>query len=75
MQLPKVADMTVDDLKQLIREVVNEQLQKQPPKATDPRSVKEILQSIEQHRWTPPSGTPKASEMIIEEREQWRQGM
>lgn len=70
MQSPKVADMTVDDLKELIREVVNEQLQNQPPKLKDPRAVKEILQSIEQHRWTPPSGSPSTSELIREDRDQ-----
>ncbi len=74
MHVQKVVDMTVDDLKELIRQVVKEQLQNQPP-PKDTRSVAEILQSIEQHRWTPPPGTPTASQMIIEEREQWRQGM
>ena len=69
MQSPKVADMTVDDLKELIQEVVNEQLQNQPPKPKDARSVKEILQLIEQHRWTPPADAPSTSELIREDRD------
>ncbi|MBC7973110.1 MAG: hypothetical protein H7Z11_23810 [Verrucomicrobia bacterium] len=57
-----------EDLKELIRQVVKEQLQNQlPPK--DTRSVAEILQSIEQHRWTPPPGTPTASQIIRENRD------
>ncbi len=68
MPIQKVADMTVEDLKELIRQVVKEQLQNQlPPK--DTRSVAEILQSIEQHRWTPPPGTPTANQIIREARD------
>jgi len=68
MPIQKVAAMTVEDLKELIRQVVKEQLQNQlPPK--DTRSVAEILQSIEQHRWTPPPGTPTASQIIRENRD------
>jgi hypothetical protein len=61
--------MTVDDLKELIREVVNEQLQNQQSKPKDSRSVKEILKSIEQHRWTPPPGSPSTTELIREDRD------
>ncbi len=76
MLSPKVADMTVADLKALIRQVVREELQgQQSPPAIDVDKVREVMASIDRHRWTPPPGTPTASQRIIEEREQWRQGM
>ncbi|UBF24990.1 hypothetical protein K9N68_25620 [Kovacikia minuta CCNUW1] len=74
MQTQKVTDMTIEELKDLIQHIVDERLQQQA-QSNDSQSVQEILRAIEQHRWTPPPGTPKASQMIIEEREQWRQGM
>jgi hypothetical protein len=70
----KIADMTVEELKDLIQQVVDERLS-QPPAASHGSAVLAILKTIEQRRWTPASGTPKASQMIIEERNQWRQGM
>lgn len=68
MHVQKVADMTVEDLKELIRQVVKEQLQNQS-RPKDTRSVAEILQSIEQHRWTPPPGSPSTTELIREDRD------
>lgn len=65
--------MTDEELKALIQQVVDECL-KQPLTASEQAaSVLTILKTIEQRRWTP-AGTPKASQMIIEERDQW-QGM
>jgi hypothetical protein len=61
MQPEKVANMTVDALKELIRQVVNEELQKEPTNRKDSRSVQEIIKSIEPHRWTPPPGIATAS--------------
>ncbi|WP_448570204.1 hypothetical protein [Trichothermofontia sp.] len=77
MSSPKVADMTVADLKALIRQVVREELrgQQSPPAIIDVDKLRETMASIDRHRWTPPPGTPTASQRIIEEREQWRQGM
>ncbi len=75
MQAQTVAEMTIAELKDLIRQVVDDRLRRQQPEPKDERSVQEILRSMEEHRWTPPPGTPTASQMIIEERNQWRQGM
>ena len=71
----KIADMTIADLTQLIQQVVKEQLSQQQSNANDARSVQEILASIDRHRWTLSPGTPTASQLIIEERNQWRQGL
>jgi len=76
MQSLKITDMTIDDLKSLIHQVVDEHLKQQQVESHDaPSGVESILKSIEQHRWTPPPGISKASQLIIEERDQWRQGM
>jgi len=75
MQALKVTDLTIDDLKRLIQQVIDERLQHHPPVAKDVSSIQNILAAIEQHRWTPPPGVPKASQLIIEERDQWQQDM
>ena len=33
------------------------------------RSVAEILESIERHRWTPPLGSPTMTELLREDRD------
>ncbi len=71
----RVADMTPDELKAFVYQCVDERLQRWKPSAQGKRSVQEILASIEQHRWTQPTGAPTPSEMVIEEREKWRCGM
>ncbi len=75
MQSLKLADLTIDDLQRLIRQVVDEQLKQrlsiiQPWVKQDVPPVQDILAKIEQHRWTPPQGVSKASQLIIEERNQ-----
>jgi hypothetical protein len=35
----------------------------------DPRSVEEILASIDRHRWTPPPGAKSSLEMLREDRD------
>lgn len=70
----RVADMTQDELKAFVYQCVDERLQRWKPSAQGKRSVQEILASIEQHRWTRPTDAPSLSEMVIEERERWRQG-
>lgn len=73
----KVSDMTVEELKALIAEVVDERLKLwlMPVKPVDKQRLKKTLENIDRIRWTPPPGSPTLSEMIIEERERWRQGM
>ncbi len=70
MTAQKVTDMTVEDLRVLIVETVDEQFpqlrfQRPPSK----RSVAEILESIERHRWTPPPGSPTMTELLREDRD------
>lgn len=67
----RVSDMTVEELKALIAEVVDERLRlwllrKQP---VNKSRFKEIFDSIDCHRVTPPPGTPSTLEMLREDRD------
>jgi hypothetical protein len=72
MQDLKITDLTLDNLKRLIQQVVDERIQQHSSGVKDLLSVQNILAAIEQHRWTPSPGVPKASQLIIEERKQWQ---
>lgn len=70
MQTQKVADMTVEELKALINELVDERINHlQTPKPIDKDKLKQVMESIERHRWTPPPGTPSVVEMLREDRD------
>lgn len=73
----RVADLTVKELKALIAQVLDERLQngQQHHLKKDTRSTQEILESIASNRIERLPGEPTLCEMIIEERNQWRQGM
>ena len=67
MAMWRLQDMTLDDLKTLIRLEVDRRLQ-ETLSPIDPRSVKEINESIRQHRWTPPKGAPSNLKLLREDR-------
>jgi hypothetical protein len=71
MAAETVGDMTVKELKQLIAEEVDQRLRihnlLERPK--DTRSVQEILESIDRHRWTPPPGSKSTGELLREDRD------
>jgi hypothetical protein len=74
----KVADLTVAELRTLITQIVDERLilwLQEPPRLVDSEDLQKIFESIDSHMWTPPPGAPTGSEMIIAEREKWRQPM
>lgn len=52
----KIAEMTIDDLKALIAEVVGEQLRNWQQRQRDTRTVEEVLAAMDRLRWTPSSG-------------------
>lgn len=69
----RAADWTVSEKE---RSPIDERLQHgQPPVTKDSRSVQEILAAMDRIRIKPQPGEPTFSEMIIEERKRWRQGM
>jgi hypothetical protein len=68
MVATKIVDMTVDDIKSLIAEVVDERLRNWQ-QSRDTRSVEEILAAMDRLRWTPPSGSPSTTELLREDRD------
>lgn len=79
--MEKVAEMTYDELKQLIRETVDEQLalliddfeitdadfaNDEPP---DLRTLDEVFKSIHENRWTPPPDSKSSLELLREDRD------
>jgi hypothetical protein len=68
MVAQRVADMTLEELKVLVEEIVDKRIQRGiKPRST--RSVKEINESIRRHRWTPPEGAPTNQELLREDRD------
>ncbi len=66
MNTKRVADMTINDLKTFVTQVVDEKLQ---PAPKDPRSLQEVLESIDRHMWTPPLGAKSTLELLREDRD------
>ena len=77
-----VGDMTLDELKQLVNELLDEREVDDfdddldiddsyfgPEEEPDTRSLEEVFQSMDENRWTPPPGTPSSSQMIREDRD------
>ena len=68
MSAQRVADMTLDELKEFVEEIVARRvLSARKPESK--RSVKEINESIRKHRWTPPEGAPTNQELLREDRD------
>jgi hypothetical protein len=71
MGTERVADMTLEELKGLIAQIVDERIRQgeQPQRPKEKRSVQEILEAMDRLRWTPPPGSPSVVEMIREDRD------
>ncbi|MBW4667412.1 MAG: hypothetical protein KME60_08255 [Cyanomargarita calcarea GSE-NOS-MK-12-04C] len=68
METKLVKDMTVDELKAIIAFVIDERLRnKEQP--GEKRSLQEIFDSIDRHRWTPPPGAKSSLELLREDRD------
>ncbi len=66
MSAQRVADMTIEELKTLITQIVGEQLYASPK---DDRALEEVLAAMDRIRWTPPAGSKTTLEMIREDRD------
>jgi len=67
-----IAELTVDELKALIAEVVDERMMRywrQPEPVIDKVALKKTLESIDSHMWTPPPGSRSVVEMLREDRD------
>ncbi len=66
-----VAELTMEEFKAIIAQVVDERLQQErhlsiPVKK---RSLQEVFESIDRHMWTPPTGAKSTLEMLREDRD------
>ncbi|MBZ0295254.1 MAG: hypothetical protein K8L99_22005 [Anaerolineae bacterium] len=62
--MQRVADLTIEQLKELIDQRIQAAL-----KSQDARTVQEILDSIDRNLWTPPSGAKSSRELLREDRD------
>ena len=74
MVTPKITKMTIDDIRALITEVVDERLRDwwQQSRDTRPRDIRhldEVLSAMDRLRWTPPPTSPTTTELLREERD------
>jgi hypothetical protein len=69
MSAEHVGDTTIEELKELINQLLDERGLKVAHRSRDGRSVREILDSIERHRFTPPPGSKSSLEMLREDRD------
>jgi hypothetical protein len=81
MAMTTISNMTLDELKKLIDESVENRLKQLlgefeisdneffPDEPEDTRSVEEVLDSIDQNMWTPPPGAKSSLELLREDRD------
>ncbi|MFP5270685.1 hypothetical protein [Coleofasciculus sp.] len=68
MESAKIVDMTIDDIKALITEVVEERLHNWWQQSRNTRSIEEVLAAMDRLRWTPPPGSPSTTKLLREDR-------
>ena len=72
-----IANMTLEDLKRLVEETIDERLTRLlgsfeiPDEDDEDNNLTwdEIRASVERHRWTPPLGAPTGSQLLREDRD------
>jgi hypothetical protein len=77
-----VADMTVEELKRFVLELIEEQRRAGRFSTLDEfdaeleaedllyrRNIEDVIADMEKYRWTPPPGSPTPAEMIREDRD------
>lgn|GEM_PF-609497 len=68
MAIQRIADMTLDDLNKVIEEAIDRRLQGLL-KPEDSRTTSELLEALDQLRFTPPEGAKSTLEMLREDRD------
>ncbi len=69
MATQRVADLTIEELRTLIDQIVVHRLQTGIRQKRDPRSAQEVAESIERNRWVPPPGAKSTLELLREDRD------
>ncbi|HVU14290.1 MAG TPA: hypothetical protein VHD90_23590 [Phototrophicaceae bacterium] len=68
MASDRIGDMTLAELKTLIETTIDQRT-RGIRQLGGKRSVQEVLDSIDKHRWTPPPGAPSSLELLREDRD------
>ncbi len=66
----RVAEMTLETLKEFVTEIVDERLKLRQHLKQNGRSVEEALAAMDRIRWAPPTDAPTTLELLREDREQ-----
>lgn len=72
-----IANMTSDELKKFVEDIIDERLTRllgtfeitDNPDGDDDLTWDEIRNSVDRHRWTPPSGAKSSLEFLREDRD------
>ncbi len=68
MSTQQVSNLTIDELRAIIQHEIDQRLAALAPRP-DPRTPRQILDSIKRLRWTPPPGSPSTLELLREGRD------
>jgi len=69
MAVQHVGEMTLEELRRVIREEINTSTAAKPIRRWDPIRAKAALDWLSKNRWTPPPGTPSTLELLREDRD------
>jgi len=62
--MANTSNITLEDLKALIAEIVDQKLSHWQPNETDDRTVDQVLATMDQLRWPPPVGAPSTTDLL-----------
>jgi hypothetical protein len=68
MATERAADLTMQELREFVTKLIDERLQTWP-RPTDPRTTREVLDSIDRNMWTPAPGSPGTLQLLREDRD------
>jgi hypothetical protein len=69
MAVQRVGEMTLEELREVIREEIEKKNDVKFIRRWDPVRAKAALDWLSKNRWTPPPGTPSTLELLREDRD------
>jgi hypothetical protein len=69
MAVQRVGEMTLEELRKIIREEINSSARPKFIRRWDPVRAKAALDWLDEHIWIPPPGTPSIVELLREDRD------
>ena len=75
MAIERVADLTMQELRTLIGQMIDERMKTRVwPRQSGSRVPEEVFESMRKNIIKPKSGEPSAVEMVLEDRDRWNSG-